>query len=70
MKPRGNSLEPGTPVIMQLRQVGGTTQFAGIVTWIVTWDDGRGNVSVKIPSWGGRIMRTKKDASGQLSTYG
>ncbi len=37
MKPRGNSLEPGTPVIMQLRQVGGTTQLAGIVTW----DDAR-----------------------------
>jgi hypothetical protein len=65
LKPVSNRLERGTPVVVEHRLIAGKEELRGIVTW----DNGRGSVDVKIPSYGNRIVTTQKSPSGTLHTY-
>lgn len=66
IKPVTSRLSPGTPVTYTLQYIGGNTQESGVVSW----DDGRGNVSIKTKHGGDGIMRAKRNSAGDLIVYG
>lgn len=65
-KPVTSRLAPGTLVTYTLQYIGGSTQENGVVSW----DDGRGNVSIKTKHGGDGIMRGKRNSAGDLIVYG
>ncbi len=66
IRPRGKALTPGSVVSVRVHLVGGSQQISGVVTW----DNGRGDVNVAVQRYGRKqILRTKKDAAGNLNVY-